>query len=341
VLAQGWARRCLHQSPKESDFTRCALYGGGVHIMTLERISVGLVGLGKIARDQHVPSLARDPRYRLAATADPSGACLDGVPSYPSLDAMLEAISDLDAVSICVPPQVRCNLAGAALRSGKHVLLEKPPGVSVEEVDDLIELARDRRLCLFTAWHSQFAPAVAPAKEWLAARVVREVRIIWKEDVRQWHPNQEWIWRAGGFGVFDMGINALSIATMILPFSLALTSATLTVPANRETPIAAQLSMAMGDATVEADFDWRQPGRPTWEMAVDTDAGTLILSEGGKKLSLAGQDVSLPSAGEYSGVYGRFAGLIGERSIDADLEPLRLVLEAHRKGAHVATEPFL
>jgi D-galactose 1-dehydrogenase len=309
--------------------------------MTFEPISVGLVGLGKIARDQHVPSLVRNPRYGLVATADPSGACLDGVPSYPSLEAMLEAVPGLDAVSLCVPPQARSNLVSAALRSGKHVLLEKPPGVSTEEVDDLIELARDKGLCLFTAWHSQFAPAVAPAKEWLAGRVIHGVGIIWKENVRQWHPNQEWIWHAGGFGVFDMGINALSIATMILPGRFALNSATLTVPANCETPIAAQLSLTAGDIKLEAEFDFRQLGQPTWEMAVDTDAGVLILSEGGNKLNLAGVDASLPATGEYELVYSHFAELISERSIDADLEPLRLVLEAQRMGTHVATEPFL
>ncbi len=141
--------------------------------------------------------------------------------------------------------------------------------------------------------------------------------------------------------MFDMGINALSIATVIFPQSLALTSATLTVPSNRETPIAAQLCMALGDAKAEAEFDWRQPGKPTWEMTVDTYAGTLILLEGGKKLSLAGEDVPLPPSDEYAGVYSHFAELIGKQSIDADLEPLRLVLEAYQKGTHVATEPFL
>ena len=42
-------------------------------------------------------------------------------------------------------------------------------------------------------------------------------RIIWKEDVHHWHPGQRWIWEPGGFGVFDPGINALSVLTEILP----------------------------------------------------------------------------------------------------------------------------
>jgi hypothetical protein len=45
------------------------------------------------------------------------------------------------------------------------------------------------------------------------------VEIVWHEDVRKWHPGQQWIWEPGGFGVFDPGINALSIATRIFPAS--------------------------------------------------------------------------------------------------------------------------
>jgi D-galactose 1-dehydrogenase len=309
--------------------------------MTLEPISVGLVGVGKIARDQHVPSIGRDARFRIAATADPSGANLNVAPCFQSLDAMLEAVPDVDAVSLCVPPQIRCRLAGTALRAGKHVLLEKPPGSNPEEVEGLTELARSEGVCLFTAWHSQFAPAAAPAKEWLAERDIQATRITWKEDVRVWHPNQEWIWRAGGFGVFDPGINALSIATMILPQTLALTSAILEVPENSETPIAAKLTMTIGDAPMEVEFDFRQTGKQTGEIAVDTDRGPLLLSENGGKLNIAGLDVALPPADEYAGVYARFAELIAERAIHVDLLPLRLAVDALRSGNYVACEPFI
>jgi D-galactose 1-dehydrogenase len=323
--------------PEYSDY---ACERQSIDIMTLEPISVGLAGLGKIARDQHVPTLSRDPRYRLAATADPSGASLDGVPSYRNLDEMLEAAPGLDAVSLCVPPQLRSQLARTALGAGKHVLLEKPPGISPGEVEELAGLARDKGLTLFTAWHSQFAPAAAPAKEWLAGRTINRARITWKEDVREWHPNQEWIWRAGGFGVFDPGINALSIATMIMPQAVALVSAALEVPENCETPIAAKLAMTIGSAPMEADFDFRQVGKQTGEIAVGTDGGELLLWANGAKLSFAGVEVPLPPWDEYPGVYGRFADLIGERAIDVDLAPMRLVADALRIGSHVACEPF-
>ncbi|MEJ0092938.1 MAG: Gfo/Idh/MocA family oxidoreductase [Methylocella sp.] len=310
--------------------------------MTAESIAVGLLGVGKIARDQHVPALSRNPRYVLAATAshDHGVNRIDKIPSYPSLAAMLEAVPNLGAVALCVPPAPRYALARAALLAGKHVLLEKPPGASTSEVHHLIELARERSLCLFAAWHSQFAPAPAVAKAWLAGRKIRSARIIWKEDVNFWHPGQEWIWEPGGFGVFDPGINALSIASVILPGDLSVASATLIFPENRQTPIAARLSLRLDDVVVEAEFDWRQTGPQTWDITVETDAGQLHLSKGGGALTLAGKAAILPPEAEYDGVYERFATLIDQRRIGVDARPLHLVADAHLIAAREIAKAF-
>ncbi|WP_250845344.1 hypothetical protein, partial [Escherichia coli] len=88
--------------------------------------------------------------------------------------------------------------------------------------------------------HSRYAPAVEAARAFLMSAKINSAAIIWKEDVRRWHPNQEWIWEPGGFGVFDPGINALSIATYILP-PMFITSAVLDFPENRAAPVAAQV----------------------------------------------------------------------------------------------------
>src|SRR5207342_3433755 len=113
----------------------------------------------------------------------------------------------------------------------------------LSEAAALVDLATEAGLTIFAAWHSRFAAGVEPAREWLAGRRVLGARITWREDVRVWHPRQSWIWQRGGFGVFDPGINALSIATRILPDTIGLTDADLEFPANRDEPIAARLTM--------------------------------------------------------------------------------------------------
>ena len=74
------------------------------------------------------------------------------------------------------------------------------------------------------------------------------MEIIWHEDVHKWHPGQEWIWQPGGFGVFDPGINAFSIATKIFPGGLFVKLADLSFPENAQTPIAADVAFSSPQA---------------------------------------------------------------------------------------------
>ncbi|SDA21515.1 D-galactose 1-dehydrogenase [Methylobacterium sp. UNC378MF] len=302
-------------------------------------IRIGLVGVGKIARDQHLPVIAASPDYSLVAVASRQGG-LDGVPSYRSLQDMLAAHSDLDAIALCQPPQARFAAALAGIASGRHVFLEKPPGATLAEVGLLVAAARDRGVSLFASWHSRFAPGVEPARRWLSGRRIRSVAIAWLEDVRHWHPGQDWIWDAGGMGVFDPGINALSIATHILP-PFFLTGATLSVPENRQAPIAADLHFADAAGTpIRARFDWRQTGPQTWDIRVETDDGPLVLSQGGAVLTIGDRDQPLPPEAEYRGLYERFAVLVRSGASDVDLNPLIHAADAFLRGERRTVEAF-
>jgi D-galactose 1-dehydrogenase len=303
-------------------------------------IDVAIVGVGKIARDQHVPAIATSDRFRLAATVSRSGG-IEGVDNHPDVAAFLAAHPDVAAVSLCMPPLARFAAAEAAIGAGRHVMLEKPPGAGVAEVLTLERMARDNRVTLFATWHSRHAAAVGPARDWLAGRRVRRTRIEWKEDVRKWHPGQDWIWEPGGLGVFDPGINALSILTAILPMPIRLTSSVLHVPANRQAPIAAELEFAAkGGVTASASFDWRREGDEIWDIVVETDDGVLRLSQGGARLFLEDEEREVPARQEYPDLYRRFAQLIDGGESDVDAEPLVHVADAFMLGRRTQVEPF-
>lgn len=307
----------------------------------MSAIKLAIVGLGKIARDQHLPSLACNPDYRLVGVASPHNR-LDGVPSYPDIETLLREQPEVEAVSLCTTPQVRYDIARYALEQNRHVMLEKPPGATLNEVTALWALARERQLALFATWHSREAGAVEPAREWLAGRKIRKVQVTWKEDVRVWHPGQAWIWKAGGLGVFDPGINALSIITRILPQPLILDDAELSFPSNCETPIAARLSLrGPNGLSVRTEFDFRQTGPQSWDIDIETDAGRLRLSKGGSTLQVDDQPVTEAPDREYANLYARFAPLVRERRQDVDLTPFRLVADAFMCGRRVTVEPFV
>ena len=306
----------------------------------MTNLRLAIVGFGKIATTRHVPAIAATSGIELAAIADPKAKSPD-VPNFPSLDALLRDGPPIDAVTFCTPPQVRSAQARLALEAGKHVMLEKPPGATVSEIAPLLSVAETAKRTLFATWHSRFAPAVEPARALLADRRIKQVTIIWKEDVRVWHPGQDWIFSAGGFGVFDPGINALSILTRILPRPVFVTRAELGFPSNREAPIAVEMDMS--DATglpIKVEFDFRQPPPQTWDIRIETDRGPLVISGGGARMSDGDTGVVDAMKEEYPALYRRFVGLASKGECDVDLAPLQIVADAFLLGRRRNVEAF-
>lgn len=303
-------------------------------------LRLGIVGFGKIARDQHVRAIAATTGLELVAIAS-RHATLEGVANYRDIAAMLAEEPDLQAVVLCQPPQARFEAACAALRAGKHVFLEKPPGAAISDVEALVALAAENKVTLFASWHSRYASGVRAAKKWLDERIILTVQINWKEDIRHWHPGQEWILAPGGFGIFDPGINALSILTEIIVEPVRLLDADLDIPSNRQAPIAAKLQMeTMSGAPIIAEFDFLQTGTQIWEIRIETDGGVLELQAGGNQLRINGRAQDFGIEAEYSGLYAHFIRLVSDKRSDVDISPLQLVADAFLRGRTCSTSPF-
>lgn len=302
---------------------------------------LGLVGLGKIAIDQHLPAIAATPGLALVATVDPHPAAAIA-PTFSSFDALLAADLSLDAIVVCTPPQVRAGIARRALEAGCSVLLEKPPATTIDELAMLAQRADARGLTLYTAWHSRHAPMVAPARAWLAGRVVSGGQVNWCEDVRRWHPGQRWLWQAGGLGVFDPGINAFSILTAILPHAPVVSDATLDIPANADTPIAARIELAAGGARIDVSLDFLQAGPQVWEIVLDTTCGhRLHLDEGGARLAIDAGPARGGDSAEYPALYAHFARLLAAGASDVDAAPFALAADALARGTVRRVAPFI
>ncbi len=309
--------------------------------MTKHRI--GIIGLGKIAHDQHIPVIAANPDFELVAVSSQRGVTVPGVTHVFRDWRALLAEPNMDCVAICTPPQVRHQIAREALRAGKHVLLEKPPAATLSELIDLEDHANQAGKVVFTTWHSQYNAAVDEARKRLAGQKLRKLQVTWKEDVRRWHPGQAWIWEAGGFGVFDPGINALSIVTRIVPEPVFVRAATLETPENAEAPIAATLELAAGNECeqLRAVFDWRQTGPQTWDIDIETEAGTVLaLRHGGSRLEVDGVLVLEEKPEEYEAIYRHFSELLLANRSEVDAAPFRLVADAFMVGKRVTVERF-
>ena len=306
---------------------------------------IAIIGIGKISQDQHLPVIAKNPDFRLTAVVSQRGLTAPGVPTFKTPTELYATQPDLDAVAICTPPHVRHAIARQALAAGKDVLLEKPPAATVAEMHDLAQDGAARKRVIFATWHSQYNQAVDAAKRLLAGQRLRSLAIDWKEDVRRWHPGQDWVWDAGNFGVFDPGINALSILTKITPGAMFVKSASLFYPENRDTPIAASLvfssNAAGAEAKLSAEFDWRQQGEQTWNIDIATEAGQrLLLTHGGSKLIVDDVKTVDAAPAEYEEIYAHFAELLRRRESAMDSAPFQLVADAFLVGSRRVVEPF-
>jgi predicted dehydrogenase len=303
-------------------------------------LRIGLVGIGKIARDQHIPALKANADFELVACAS-RNATVDGVANFPDLAAMLAGVKP-DCVSICTPPRAHFEAAQAALRAGCHVMLEKPPAATTRQIALLADEACRVGRTLFQTWHSRFAASVDAARDWLRTRELTGGRIIWKEDVHHWHPGQQWIFDAGGFGVFDPGINALSLLTEILPSDVHVENALLEFPENQQAPIAANLDMRTSTGVpIAAEFDFRQKGEQSWDIELTTTTGRLKLSNGGATLAIDARTLTSDAglAGEYPRLYQRFATLCATGKSEVDWRPFQLVADAFLIGERRIVAP--
>src|SRR3954471_8178534 len=111
----------------------------------MRRLKLGIVGLGR-AFALTAPTLARDNRVQIVAATDPRAEARAkaekdfGAKAAGSLEELLKA--DLDAVYIASPHQFPAAQACAAAAAGKHVLVEKPMALSLDECRAMADAAR-------------------------------------------------------------------------------------------------------------------------------------------------------------------------------------------------------
>ncbi len=115
----------------------------GSSAQELRPLRLGLIGCGWVAERFHLPALATLPEIEVAALADVDPSRLDRladdfrVPDrYPDASALIAA--EVDAVGVCLPPESQARVGAEVLRSGRHLMIEKPVALSLEEIDHVI-----------------------------------------------------------------------------------------------------------------------------------------------------------------------------------------------------------
>ncbi|TPG60467.1 gfo/Idh/MocA family oxidoreductase [Roseomonas nepalensis] len=294
-------------------------------------MKIALVGCGAIARSQHARALAGDTGFELVATVDPR-ATVPGFEGrhYTDHQAMLAAEPAVEAVSVASPTGTHFAVARDALLAGRHVMLEKPPATTLGEVVELQRLAAEKGRVLVTSFHAQHNAAVERAREILEGHPPPEsITIEWREDFERWHGGQAWPWQPGGFGVFDPGINALSVLCHVMPAAeFRVERARLRLPPGAATPALVEMRLAWEGGAGDAAFEWRRGGEDVWNVTLNGAFGTLLIR--GVRTLLQDGAVVVPEGPnlEYDGLYCAFRAAIAAGRSAVSLREMRIIEDA-------------
>lgn len=192
----------------------------------MQRVRVGIVGLGSIAEALHIPGYLKNPQAEIVAVADPDPANRERarealtersgrpVEAFADLPGML-ARAEVDAVSIGTPNATHVDLAVEAIAARRHVLLEKPMAVTLEGAERLRAAAeRSDRIVMIGQSH-RYRDDVTALKRFVEAgdlgRIYHaEARILRRRGYPTgWFTDQA---LAGGGPLMDIGVHALDLA---------------------------------------------------------------------------------------------------------------------------------
>jgi predicted dehydrogenase len=127
----------------------------------------------------------------------------------------------VDAVIVATINSALADVSAAAIRAGKHVLVEKPAGISVSQVDELIALAEKHGVCVRVGFNHRFHPAFRKAREILASGVMGELMFLRARYGHGGRVGYDQEWRAdpklsGGGELIDQGIHLIDLAGWFL-----------------------------------------------------------------------------------------------------------------------------
>jgi predicted dehydrogenase len=145
-------------------------------------MKLGVIGCGRIAQVAHFPALEKADGVEVVVVCDQSEdvaravAARYGIASYVTDAAKVFENPQVEAVLIAVPDRFHRELAEAAMRAGKHVLVEKPLASTVDEARQLVALQQETGLTLQVGSNKRFDPGLSFARDYVAAGRLGEVR---------------------------------------------------------------------------------------------------------------------------------------------------------------------
>ncbi len=187
-----------------------------------KKVKVGLVGAGFVGHIHHLSFKNWVHNAEVVAVASPNNAKAfakeRGIPdAYDDHREMLKD-KDIDVVVVGIPNDLHCQVTVDAAKAGKHVIIEKPLCITLEEADEMIEACQKAGVLLMYAEELLFAPKYVRAKTLIDEGAIGEPFLA-KQSEEHPGPHMPWFWdvnRSGGGVLLDMGCHSIEYTRWVL-----------------------------------------------------------------------------------------------------------------------------
>jgi predicted dehydrogenase len=194
-----------------------------------DEVRVGMLGLGSIAQVVHLPIISQMPGVRLVAVCDADNAkaraiaARFGVARVHATDTEVFRADDLDALIICTPSHLHADQSIAALEEGKHVLVEKPLGLTAEDAGRVIDASEAAGRTVMVAMNHRYRPDMMALKPFADGGELGEIFMARGAWLNRKHRLVRPTWRhrratAGGGVLMDLGVQLLDLCLWVLGF---------------------------------------------------------------------------------------------------------------------------
>ena len=241
----------------------------------MNKVNWLLVGTGDIAQKRVAPAIASTENSRLYAVCDLVVERARKFVSDYNVEKIYtdynEAIKDenIDAVYIATPVNLHIPMALKSIKAGKHVLVEKPLGLSLEDTASAIEAERNTSLSTGCAYFRRFYPGFQIVKDMLENGEFGEIVLVRMAYFSNFDPSPDdpKYWRvvksrSGGGPISDMGSHMFDVLIGLLGMPVAVQSMTSSVARNWDVEAGVAILMRLSNgAPVTASFNWNSK---TW-----------------------------------------------------------------------------
>lgn len=257
----------------------------------MKKLKVGVVGLGRVASKTHIPVLNSLKDVEVVAGAENNAERAERVKKVFGLQAVYSSYEEmfakagLDAVYVCLPNFLHKDACEKALRSGLHVLCEKPMGISSREAEELDTLAREKGLVLMPGYKKRYAGNFAKARRMIQEGVLGKVVHIQGTFMTpgpyiSWDPKSDWYLDEKWQGVvYDSACHLVELLLYVFP-GQGHSFRTIADKGFRgyKTPTNIATVFTMGDSTIcDLAIGWRA-STDFISIAIHGTAGSIIVS---------------------------------------------------------------